>query len=196
MTSQTSSKQSDVMDQYCYSPLLQDIGRIRLLRLLPCEDQQADLRCELFEYTLRESDVAYQPYEALSYVWGTKVKPQSIIIDQQRLPITENLCAALRRLRSGELPRLIWADAVCINQDDDKEKERQIRFLPVVYAKASCVLVWLGEAKDGSDRALEVIRMLGEKSMQPSDMSPSHDSSVQQLLNRPWFRRIWVGNYY
>ena len=48
-----------------------------------------------------------------------------------------------------------WTDGICINQANEKEKEDQIALMAEIYAKASRVVVWLGEAKDDSDRALE-----------------------------------------
>jgi hypothetical protein len=56
------------MAQYNFSPLSREANFIRLLRILPSQDKDANLECELLEYALQESDTAYQPYEALSYV--------------------------------------------------------------------------------------------------------------------------------
>lgn len=39
-----------------------------------------------------------------------------------------------------------WIDALCINQYDEAEKERQVRNMFHIYRKASTVLVWLGSA--------------------------------------------------
>jgi hypothetical protein len=184
------------MPPYRYSSLSHKHSIIRLLRLLPSKDEPENLRCELLEYTLRESDTAYHPYEALSYVWGSEKKPKSITIiddqkDDQELAVTQNLYTALLHLRDHEIPRIIWADAVCINQANEEEKEHQIQFMAAIYAKASRVIVWLGEAQDESDRALESIRIAGEKSVEPSN-TELFEQAILQLLERPWFCRIWV----
>lgn len=187
----------------CYrEPLLPD--SIRLLRLLPNEDKEAPIRYELFHYSLQESSKRTHPYDALSYVWGGSNKPQSIFIHEHNptsgydstsefdLPVTENLHEALLRLRDHSIERILWIDAVCINQKDEREKEIQILSMAKIYAQAKCVIVWLGETADGSDQALEEIRVAGGK-------EPEHfwnDEKIQQaviaLLQRPWFRRIWV----
>jgi Heterokaryon incompatibility protein (HET) len=52
---------------------------------------------------------------------------------------------------------------VCINQTDENEKQRQIPFMAEIYANAIRVIVWLGEAKDDGEKALEAIRFAGEK---------------------------------
>jgi hypothetical protein len=181
------------MAQYNFSPLSREANFIRLLRILPSQDKDANLECELLEYALQESDTAYQPYEALSYVWGSEDKPQTIFVNERELGVTQNLFAALHRLRNRQFSRIIWADAICINQTDIREKEHQIGFMAVVYAKASRVLVWLGESDDDSDYALDLIRAAGEKSILPSD-TEAFQQSIIPLLNRPWFHRIWVGS--
>jgi hypothetical protein len=62
-----------------------------------------------------------------------------------------------------------------------------------IYARALLVVVWLGEAEDSSNLALEEIRVAGEKSTRLSS-GESTQEAIRQLLKRPWFRRIWVRN--
>jgi hypothetical protein len=149
------------------------------------------IRCELFEYPIRDPDTVSHPYEALSYAWGSEDKPQSILINNKTLNVTQNLYTALLRLRNHTCSRIIWIDAICINQANEKEKQRQIPLMAEIYAKASRVVVWLGEAEADGDRALEVIRLTGEKSVKPPDAEVLQEA-VLKLLQRPWFRRIWV----
>jgi hypothetical protein len=59
----------------------------------------------------------------------------------------------------------------------------------VIYAKASRVLVWLGEAVDDSDEAIEIIHTYA---VQGSEVTHPNDYCVLKLLQRPWFQRIWV----
>jgi len=179
------------MHQYTYCPLsLPD--SIRLLQVLPRKDDVKNLRCKLFEYHLQNSDNSSHLYEALSYVWGSEDKPQSIIIDDQNLSITQNLYTLLSRLQNHSLPRIIWADAVCINQADEKEKERQIPLMAEIYAKASRVLVWLGEAEDDGDQALKAILHARETSPKYLSHAESYRQQILKLLQRPWFQRVWV----
>lgn len=178
------------MSEYRYSQLSLPTS-IRLLRLLPCEQDGKILRCKLFEYPIRNSDTVSHPYEALSYVWGSEDIPRSIIIDNQNLNVTPNLYAALLRLRNHTCSRIIWVDAVCIDQVNEKEKGSQIPLIAEIYAKASRVVVWLGEAEGEGDRALEAIRLIGERSAKSPDAEESQQA-IRKLLQRPWFRRIWV----
>ena len=64
------------------------------------------------------------------------------------LSITESLYLALRALRYRDRSRIIWADAVCINQSDNDEKSNQVQNMGSVYATASMVIVWLGNEDD------------------------------------------------
>jgi hypothetical protein len=184
------------MPKYLHSPLSQP-DSIRLLQLLPRKDRSKNLRCKLLECAIRRSDKAIRPYEALSYVWGSENYPQSIIIvedqkDDQEFAVTRNLHMALLHLQDCDIPRIIWVDAVCIDQSNKTEKALQIPLMAEIYAKASRVIVWLGEAQDDSVHALEAIRLAAERFMDPSKTQQLPEQAILALLDRPWFRRIWV----
>lgn len=151
------------------------------------------LRCKLLEYPLRNLGSSYHLYEALSYVWGSEDKPQSIIIDDQsELKITQNLYTGLCRLQNHSFARIIWVDAVCINQSDNTEKQHQIPLMAEIYANASHVLVWLGEAEDDGDQALKAISDAGQTSAKHVSCAELDRNRILTLLQRPWFQRIWV----
>jgi Heterokaryon incompatibility protein (HET) len=179
------------MSQYHYSRLSLGPDGIRLLRLLPHEDRNAPIQCQLFDYSLQESGKRMHLYDALSYVWGDSDNPRSIYIGEHDLPVTENLHTALSHLRNFSLERIIWIDAICINQENTEEKEQQIQFMAKIYSQANRVLVWLGEAADDSDQALEEIRAAGGKATNSLN-NKTIQSAVLALLQRKWFRRIWV----
>ncbi|KAL9107576.1 MAG: hypothetical protein Q9227_007576 [Pyrenula ochraceoflavens] len=85
-------------------------------------------------------------FEALSYTWGQASKGKTITLNQRyKFPITDNLYTALQRLRSRDKTRVLWVDAMCINQKDDIEKSHQVRLMGKIYREANCVNVWLGE---------------------------------------------------
>lgn len=189
-------KLGNLDDKYHYSPLSQP-GSIRLLRLMPLHDEKrrkiGRIRCELHDYPLLESIEGTHPFEALSYVWGCSDKRRSISVDGCDLPVTENLYEALSCVRSSYLDRMLWIDAICINQEDENEKGQQVQAMAKIYAKASRVIVWLGEAAADSDQALEQIRTAAVKqSTNPAIIVTSHQQAILTLLERPWFRRIWV----
>ena len=128
-----------------YCPLFSGTDTIRLLRLLPSKDENAPIRCQLFTYSLQESNKRTHPYDALSYVWGKWDESRSIRIDEHDVLVTPNLYKALSHLRHGSIERILWVDAVCINQADIREKNEQISPIREIYGGAKEVVVWLGD---------------------------------------------------
>lgn len=164
----------------------------RMIRLLPNKDRHAGIECEIFNYDFALSTTGGDShlYEALSYVWGSGARSRTITLNSRAFTVTENLYIALSHLRNRQLERLLWVDAICINQDDRDEKAKQIPLLRTIFAEAQHVIVWLGEAKEGGDKALEGLRDLaGGHDIESS----KYDEVCLKLLLRPWFRRIWVG---
>jgi hypothetical protein len=88
-------------------------------------------------------------YEALSYTWATedgdRKRSSQIRCDGTRIWVTKNCELALRYLRKENSNRVLWVDAICINQKDSKERGHQVGMMRNVYSKATEVLVWLGE---------------------------------------------------
>lgn len=178
---------------------------IRLLRLLPSMDASEAHQGQLFECSLEDVPEQEFTYEALSYAWGDPETSYVIKIDGLDLPVTANLHAALKRLREKRRMRLLWIDALCIDQRNDEEKEHQIQLMYQIYACASCVIVWLGEENDESDQALEDLRTIGKRDKEFEDQhglgvkkyttSEKNDPIIERigkLFQRAWFRRIWV----
>lgn len=106
---------------------------------------------------MQHTDTGDYLYEALSYIWGSPYKNYSIRLDKCVFHVTKNLYAALSRLRNRDFERIIWIDAICINQDDLEEREHQIRYMAKIYSMAKSVIVWFGESAEGSDLAFEAI---------------------------------------
>lgn len=178
-----------IKETYTYSPLPE--GSIRLLILLPHRDITSPLRCNLIDYPLQDlAGSNHHLYDALSYAWGSPERNQSISIDNINLPITSNLHAALLQLRNCFFERIVWADAICINQQDIQERNNQVRHMAMIYAMTSRVIVWLGEAEDSSDKALEEIHKSANG--QRTTTGPTIRNAVLKLLLRPWFKRVWV----
>jgi hypothetical protein len=113
-------------NKYEYRPL-KEPGAIRLIELQPSTDQNARLECTLLHTTFGElSDEFIYHYCAFSYVWGSSKDTMPILIDEKDLLVTVSLGTALLHLRDPRIPRYLWADAICINQNDDDEKLIQV----------------------------------------------------------------------
>ncbi|RAK94830.1 HET domain-containing protein, partial [Aspergillus ibericus CBS 121593] len=179
-----------VVPSFTYSPLPQK-SYTRMIRLLPDKDEDALIQCELFNYHLSQPGEVHL-YEALSYVWGSSIRSRSIILDGYMLPVTESLHTALLHLRSKQLERILWIDAISINQDDDGEKSKQIPRMRMIYAQARRVVVWLGESQEYGDRALFQLGLLGRQKKISVRVGGKVREECEKLLQRDWFRRIWV----
>lgn len=175
------------MSSYRHSPLPK--GSVRLLRLLPRRDESSRIECRLSDCHLLDSRTAH-PFDALSYAWGSGDISESILIDNCEYGVGANLHAALLHLRDSFVDRIVWVDAICINQTNKVEKSRQVQSMAKIYAKASRVIVWLGEAAATSDQALEDIRMSSNQQSPP--LEKTNKQAILDLIGRPWFQRIWV----
>lgn len=113
---------------------------VRLLTLSP-GPPGSPIRCELMTANLANSP----PFEALSYVWGDASVIKQVLLCGKPFSITTNLHSALRHLRYPDRPRSLWVDAICINQNDDEEKESQVASMPKIYAAASNLLCGWGK---------------------------------------------------
>jgi hypothetical protein len=180
------------MSSYRYLPLPSKGDYIRLLCLLPNESEAEPLQCKLRNYSLQKSSPRTHRYEALSYVWGDPRETLPIYIDKDQLFITVNLHAALSRLRDHSFERIIWVDAICIDQKHLEEQGQQVQLMAKIYSNAYCVIVWLGEKTEDTDRALEDIRLTANKELKERSKKEINQGAILNLLQRPWFQRIWV----
>jgi hypothetical protein len=181
------------MPPYSYSPLPSGSDSIRLLCLKPSQDNSADIHCELLQYSLQKASQNHL-YEALSYVWGNSETKPRIFIHTCSFDVTNNLHAALLELRNHSMERILWIDAICIDQANQKEKEDQIQIMAKIYGQADRVIVWLGEAAQHSDQTFEKIRDVGGDMSTNSLDNEWFKNTFIPLLQRPWFRRIWVSS--
>lgn len=100
-----------------YSSLAGPVDQIRLLIIQAGSDGNQEISCEL---KVVETD--HSPdYEALSYTWGDAKDTSPIRVSGEVMQVTKNLASALKHLRYPNRPRVMWIDAVCINQADMKE---------------------------------------------------------------------------
>ncbi|PMD15991.1 HET-domain-containing protein, partial [Hyaloscypha hepaticicola] len=179
------------MFSYQYLPLPTQGNYIRLLRLLPNEDEAAPLQCELRKYSLQKPGPRTHLYEALSYVWGDARDTLPIYVGNNRFPVTVNLHAALSRLRDHSFERIMWVDAICINQKSPEEQGQQVQLMAKIYSNAHRVIVWLGEEVVEIKGALENIRLAANEELTERSKKEKQ-LTILNLLRRQWFQRIWV----
>jgi Heterokaryon incompatibility protein (HET) len=166
---------------------------IRLLRL------HAGSGDDLLEGNLIIAEY-HERYEALSYTWGDHDQESFIRIlsegNAHKMPITPNLKAALRQLRDPEKFRLLWIDALCINQRSEEEKSLQVPKMAGIYTRAFNVCIWLGEEYQSSDLAVSFIKRILNLDdfdrLVRDENSDKEWAALFDLMRRPWFTRRWV----
>lgn len=124
---------------------------------------------------------------------------------------------ALLALRQTDEDRLLWIDAICIDQDNDKEKGHQVGQMRQIYENAEQVLIWLGPSNRGIDSLMDLARRWDYQTSQrpgahraqgwidswikltadetgpyKEELTAVRRNSLQEMLSRAWFRRVWI----
>jgi hypothetical protein len=227
------------MNVYQYSPLPKDRSEFRLVRLLP-GPTSAEIEIEIF-HAARSSryealsyawgapertDVALvrgqvNPTEPAKPLSPSKLDSFLKLSSQNEpsLPrttigITHNLAVALRHLRDEKSPRVLWIDALCINQDDLVERSAEVLDMGSIYSLAEQVVVWTGPSSEDTGLALTTLREIASGLYVRDDERLAHRSdswalsleqdlealkskrpnwfAIRNLLRREWFSRLWV----
>jgi protein AFG1 len=169
-------------------------GQIRLVRLHAGEGS-TPVEVSLVVSDLKES----LKYEALSYVVGAADFSASVNLTVgsriMKLPVSRVLETVLRQLRRSRWDRLMWIDAISINQTDLEERSREVRRMSQVFALAQNVCIWLGPQADNSDVAMEFIPQIIELSVADEYVKDASKReqwlALAQLMGREWFSRRW-----
>jgi hypothetical protein len=128
------------MAKYSYD-VLEHPDSIRLLLLEPGAENDV-LTCTLLPVRLTQDPV----FEAISYTWGDQSDREIISVGGASFDISKNLANALRHFRSRDGQCRFWADAVCINQSDITERNKQVQIMRDIFSKACKTRVWLGDS--------------------------------------------------
>ena len=188
--------------QYKHFP---DKHSFRLICLFPsrCNDASA-IECSLLiaEFPSHQAPI---PYEAISYVWGDPNDKVDIVCDKKSLSITVSLREVLRRVRLPHSVRILWADGICINQEDVEEKSNQVSLMGLIYLRANQVLAWIGHDDGGAERAARLVKKLRkgfEDFLEDNDdlyvgkvLNASDKADLEfvvHILERPLFNRVWI----
>ncbi|KAI3323029.1 heterokaryon incompatibility protein-domain-containing protein [Xylariaceae sp. AK1471] len=196
-----------------YRPLLTNSktgqAEFRLLKILPGKGSEP-LCCELIY-----SRIANPPeYEALSYCWGSATLVAEVRCDGILISVSTNLAAALQVFRREISSRMLWVDAICINQNDVGEKEYQVPLMGQIYSKAIAVQIWLGNdtpeytcataftifrnlknlcVRFGWD--IDFAYLVRYRALQGYGLPDVVEDSwrcIRHLVEMPWFTRTWV----
>ena len=173
---------------------------VRLLRILPSDDPE-DVKVVLETHPLERAKC-----EALSYVWGDPADKRKIVCNGREVWITVNLYGAFkaqrpcsfksvrrhgRKFMPTDMPdesslfnanRLLWADALCIDQSDIVEKTEQVRMMHYIYAKADKVFISLGNAEEADKHAVAFAVYLYEQFGKKVDHDTLRDTAFKDFV--------------
>jgi hypothetical protein len=141
------------MDDITLVSLYRDLNfskhEIRLVSPWPVSSLGFDetIRCELLHTCLEEGP--NPEYEALSYQWGEPDSGLLVLLSSQYVQIQKNLYWALQHLRLPTSSRILWIDALCINQKIIAEQNHQVTWMGEIYMRAERVVLWLGMSRGG-----------------------------------------------
>ena len=202
-------KIDDAFKKYEY-PSLSINTYIRLITLNPKTSDTSntnEIRIKLDQHSIDECP----KYTALSYTWGQPHRTKDVLVEtsSQYIKVTENLHAALVHLRRG-VPVKLWIDAICINQDDIKERSSQVRLMRQIYRRAGQVVVWIHKPDEalssGDEEKWTFVNAPGMEDYRQSESGgwtriprevddypvTEYPMSHLRLFQHPWFMRVWI----
>ena len=143
---------------------------IRMLTLCPGE-WQGPIDCKISIHNLDSSPA----YELVSYVLNRENLTSLINVNGRTISVDVNLASALMDLRYPDRARCLWIDALCINQEDDEEKDDQLSLLASIMTRASNTCLWLGKGDNLCQRVFSSYDLI-------LDLNKSNDSVYRYLV--------------
>ncbi|KAH7138683.1 heterokaryon incompatibility protein-domain-containing protein, partial [Dendryphion nanum] len=201
------------MTNFKYNPISLAGPSFRLLRLFKGDEDS--IQCQLFESKLTSPEYV-RDFVALSYTWGSTSRPCDIMINGSKMTVTKNVYLALRDLRYKEKDRVLWIDALCIDQNNVRERGQQVQQMGSIYREAERVIIWLGEATYDTDYIMHHMKQLEEEGIKHAsndqnisdkqwvniwlaivqclraDQKDLLVEGLRLLLRRNWFKRVWI----
>ena len=229
ITSQVFRSQPGEKTHTGFNPLCRDFSTLRYNPLDSPQSTRPFIRLlELYpgrasnqvEASLKEVSLSSElEYEAVSYCWGDPKDVSTILCNGQQLHVPRRLEVALRNMRYLERTRMLWADAICINQSDNAEKESQVQLMRTIFSNAQRTLIFLGDAEEKQTHKMSKfalwtvqfglsifkrrVDLLASPQVRVWDGNDGRCRTVDPfsyefyleligMLRMPWFQRAWV----
>ena len=189
------------------------------------------ISCDVFEVEIDQKP----SFKALSYTWDLdpqwdtfkfeftedeKKEERPVLCNGKTHHVTMNLYHALTEFRRQKSHDPIWADQICINQDDRDEKAAQLSIMVDIYTSAKCVIIWLGKMTMVRNNALDFMENLPDEDLRSVQTPPASESKMNMnkisrsldtissisnsigehyhwmgamlVIGRRWFARAWT----
>jgi len=173
---------SPIEDHYIYETLDTTRRQIRLIKVYYGAAYPYPVNESIgFGCTIRTYDTdKMPPYIALSYTWGASFPVRDVWINGKRWVVRKNLrnfLTSFARSRVHEIDHL-WIDALCIDQENTRERNHQVRMMADIYRDSQHVITWLDES------CYEPLQCIIDGSR-----SSGH---LESILNNGYFSRLWI----
>jgi hypothetical protein len=110
----------------------------------------------------------------------------------------------------------MWIDAICINQDDIRERGHQVQQMGDIYSQAERVLFWLGQSTEFTTIVIDSLTQLHQHTIgfnwalsdkrwaenwekvqshlkgECFSLQDRQRRGLEDILGRPWFHRVWI----
>ncbi|KAI4941406.1 hypothetical protein J4E86_010438 [Alternaria arbusti] len=150
------SKNATFRSQSPYEALPLSHGEIRVLEVAPSRGRGI-VKCTMKRISLLDNPVPV--YETISYCWGPPRARSIMRLNGHRIRVPASSEAAIKRMRLNDRPRVLWIDAICIDQSSTTERSAQVAFMATVYSAAKHNLIYLGEDDvDMAERAMKALQ--------------------------------------
>jgi hypothetical protein len=173
-----------------YKRLNQRKKEIRLLLLNDRNCNQSKVEVKLCD-KVPLSDVQSQ-YYAISYAAGSHKETEEISVDGRNFNAFLTLATGLRRIRDQLLPTTsegldyaIWADQICINQSNPRERAHQVEHMRQIYEGAAKTIIILGNDRQGG-RGMRLLQRIWDRIKDNSVPNMGDDSITTHNQAAEW----------
>ncbi|KAF5569413.1 heterokaryon incompatibility 6 OR allele [Fusarium pseudoanthophilum] len=149
-------------------------------------------------FELLDLNAASIRFEAISYQWSEGGNQKaSIRLVGEKISINPYLRNILLHLRLEQHIRVLWADALCINQSDQEAHLQQVSIMQRIYSQALRVVGFVGKDYTHASMCFNVIKALTSawfevrKTLDQNDRSSSSPDNIYGCVqNEPSMGRI------
>lgn len=156
-----------------YEPPDSASNQLRLLVVEPGRDNDP-VCCSLFIDSL-DAELR-TAYETGSYCCGDATQESRISVKGKQVYVPFTSQMAIERMRFFHRERILWIDAICIDQSNMGERSHQVAMMGWIYRKGDANLIYLGSDSEGkAGRASTALRVFAERISDALQASSAHE---------------------
>lgn len=182
----TSAGPTQESEAYRYLPVDRDTQEIRLFKITSGTPSKISGILENF-------GVAVAPkYIAVSYEWSPEHPTKCIEIEGKLLSIRQNLFDLFELHAAEYTGQYIWADQICINQNQVSERNHQVQLMELIFQRAEFVITWLGKSDDAD--IIEETTKFHEPRLNQSmkSLDRAFERALEVLSRNGYWERVWI----